>query len=300
MHSALFPVGGIDGVSVIDMVIRTIIAGIGLVLGCATVAAQSVGVAQPAAPVVSGTPAPWSSPDGGEPEFEVATIKPSDPAKCCGQTWGRNGRQFHTVNMSLRYLIQWAWRLNPKQLAGGPPWMDVARFDIAGEIDGDGVPNDHQWRIAVRKLLIDRFHLKLHHEKQEMRAFALVIARGGPKLTPGDGNVKAHQTMSLSGAPGHTMWVYSENASIDDFIGELQRVVVDRPIVDETGLTGVYNMRFSFTREEADALGMTELPDTVPPNLLNALPQEIGLSLKGTKASVDIVVIDHAEMPEAN
>jgi uncharacterized protein (TIGR03435 family) len=106
--------------------------------------------------------------------------------------------------------------------------------------------------------------------------------------------------MMLGGAPGHTMWGLGVNASIDDFIGELRRVVVDRPIVDETGLTGVYSISFQFTREEADALGMTDLSDTAPPNLLNALPQQLGLSLKGTKASVDIVVIDHAEPPEAN
>jgi uncharacterized protein (TIGR03435 family) len=276
------------------------IAGIGLVLGGATAIAQSVGVGPTATQEVSTAPAPWSSPNGGEPEFEVATIKPSDPAKCCSQGWGRNGRHFNTHNMSLRYLIQWAWRLQSKQLMGGPQWMDVARFDIVGEIDGDGVPNDHQWRIAVRKLLIDRFQLQLHEEKQEMPTFALVVARGGPKLTAGDGNIKANQTMGLTGAPGQTMYGFGLNASIDDFIGELQRVVVDRPIVDQTGLTGVYNIRFSFTREEADGLGMTQLPDTAPPNLLNALPQQLGLNLKGTKASVNVVVIDHAEPPEAN
>ena len=60
--------------------------------------------------------------------------------------------------------------------------MDDARFDIAGEIDGDGVPNDRQWKIAVQKLLIDRFQLQLHHEKREMTAFALVIAKGGLSL----------------------------------------------------------------------------------------------------------------------
>lgn len=276
------------------------IAGFGFLLGCATVIAQGVRAPPTSTQEVSASPAPWSSPNGGEPEFEVATIKPSDPARCCAQGWGRNGRYFTTANMSLRYLIQWAWRLNPKQLSGGPPWMDVARFDVVGEIDGDGVPTDHQWRIAVQKLLIERFQLQMHSEKRRMPAFALVVARGGPKLTPGDGNVKAHQQMMLGGAPGQTMFVIGVNASIDDFIGELGRVVVDRPIVDQTDLTGVYNISFKFTREEADALGMTDLPDTAPPNLLNVLPQELGLSLKGTKASVDVVVIDRAEPPPAN
>jgi uncharacterized protein (TIGR03435 family) len=273
------------------------ITGIGLLLGTATVITRSIGVPPTAAQEVS---TPWNSPNGREPEFEVATVKPSDPAKCCARGWGRNGRHFGTANMNLKDLIQWAWNLQAKQVVGGPPWMDDARFDIAGEIDGDGVPNDHQWKLAVQKLLINRFQLQLHHEKRNMSAFALVIAKGGPKLTPGDGNVKAHEALGFAGAPGQTMHGFGVNASIGDLIGELQRIVMDRPIVDETGLTGVYNIQIAFTREEPDALGMTQLPDTAPPNLLDALQQQLGLKLKGTKAPVDVIVIDHAELPGEN
>jgi uncharacterized protein (TIGR03435 family) len=276
------------------------IAGLGLILACATAIAQSVGAPSQATQETQTAPAPWSSPNGGEPEFEVATVKPSDPAKCCARGWGRNGRHFNTTNMNLKQMIQWAWSLQAKQVVGGPPWLDNAGFDIAGEIDGDGVPNDHQWKIAVQKLLIDRFGLKLHHETREMPAFALVIAKGGPKLTPGDGNVKVHQGMGFVGPPGQTMHGFGVNASIKDFVGELQRIVMDRPIVDETGLTGVYNIQIAFTREESDALGMTQLPDSAPPNLLDALPQQLGLKLKGTNAPVDVIVIEHADPPGAN
>ncbi|MGD0480938.1 MAG: TIGR03435 family protein [Terracidiphilus sp.] len=270
------------------------------VLCCAAAVAQNTGAPTAAVREAPAAPAPWSSPNGGEPEFEVATVKPSDPAKCCARGWSMNGRRFFTMNMNLKYLIQWAWGLQAKQVVGGPPWMDDARFDINGEIDGDGVPNQHQWKMAVQKLLIDRFQLQIHHEKREMPAFALVIAKGGPKLTPGDGNVKAHQSMGLGGAPGQTMYGNGVNASIGDFIGELQRIVMNRPIVDETGLTGVYNIQFEFTREDPDALGMTELPDTAAPNLLNALQEQLGLKLEGKKTAVDVIVIDHAEPPAAN
>ncbi len=276
------------------------IAFVGLVLCCATAIAQNAGVPPPATQEVPTAPAPWSSSNGGEPEFEVATIKPSDPAKCCARGWSMNGRRFATFNMNLKYVIQWTWGLQAKQVVGGPAWIDDARFDITGEINGDGVPNYHQWKIAMQKLLIERFQLQFHHEKREIPAFVMVIAKGGPKLTPGDGNVQAHQFMGLSGAPGQTMYGNGVNASIGDFIGELQRIVMNRPIVDETGLTGVYNIRFEFTREEPDALGMTELPDTAAPNLLEALPQQLGLRLKDEKAPVDVIVIDHAELPEAN
>jgi uncharacterized protein (TIGR03435 family) len=277
-----------------------VIAGFGLVLGSATAVARGTGVPPAAIQEPPGPPTPWNSPDGGEPEFEVATIKPSDPAKCCSRGWGRDGRRFLAVNMNLKYLIQWAWSLQGKQVVGGPPWMDHARFDVTGEIDGNGIPNDRQWKMAVQKLLMDRFHLQIHHEKRVMPAFALVIAKGGPKLTPGDGNVKAHQSMGFIGAPGQTMQGYGVNASIGDFIGELQRIVMARPIVDETGLKGVYNIQFTFTREDRNALGMTQLPDSAAPNLLDALQQRLGLKLKDTKTAVDVIVIDHAEPPGEN
>jgi len=279
---------------------RVVIAGIGLVLGSARVLAQNAVVPPTAVQEVANPPAPWSSPNGGEPEFEVATIKPSDPEKCCARGWSMNGRRLATFNMNLKYVIQWAWGLQAKQVVGGPTWIDDARFDISGEIDGDGVPNQHQWKSAMQKLLIERFQLQIHHEKRAMPAFALVIAKGGPKLTPGDGNVKAHQSVGFGGAPGQTMYGGGVNASIGDFIGELQRIVMNRPIVDETGLTGVYNIQIEFTREEPDALGMTELPDTAAPNLLNALQEQLGLKLEGAKTAVDVIVIDHAVSPEAN
>jgi len=279
---------------------RAMIVGIGLVLGCATAIAQDAGLPPTAVQELPTRPRPWSSPNGGEPEFEVATIKPSDPAKCCARGWSMDGRRFFTINMNLKYLIQWAWGLQAKQVVGGPPWMDDARFDINGEIDGDGIPNQHQWKAAVQKLLIERFQLQIHHEKREMPAFALVIAKGGPKLTPGDGNVRANQGMSFVGPPGQTMHGYGMNASISDFIGELQRIVMNRPIVDETGLTGVYNIQFAFTREDPDALGMAQLPDTAAPNLLVALQEQLGLKLQGTKTPVDVIVIDHAEPPGEN
>jgi uncharacterized protein (TIGR03435 family) len=279
---------------------RARITGIGIVLGSAMAIAQNAGAPPAAVQEVETPPVPWSSPNGGEPEFEVATVKPSDPAKCCARNWSRIGRHFHTYNMNLKYVIQWAWNLQAKQVVGGPAWIDNQRFDIDGEIDGDGIPNDHQWKAAMQKLLIDRFQLQVHHEKREMPAFALVIAKGGPKLKPGDGNVRLHQTMGFGGAPGQTMYGFGVNASIGDFIGEMQRILMDRPIVDQTGLTGVYDIQIQFTREQPEELGTTELPDTAAPNLLDALQQQLGFKLERTKAPVDVLVIDHAEPPEAN
>jgi uncharacterized protein (TIGR03435 family) len=113
----------------------------------------------------TGMPAAWS------PAFEVATIKPSDPAACCARTWNRNGRHFGTNNTNLRWLIRWAYGLNDKQIVGGPAWMDEDRFDVSGEIEGTGTPTDREWRVAVQNLLTERFQLQFHHEIREMPAY---------------------------------------------------------------------------------------------------------------------------------
>jgi uncharacterized protein (TIGR03435 family) len=75
---------------------------------------------------------------------------------------------------------------------------------------------------------------------------------------------------------------------------------MDRPIVDRTGLTGVYNIQFAFTREDPNSLGMTQLPDNAAPNLITALDEQLGLKLEGVKAPVDVLAIDHVEPPSAN
>jgi uncharacterized protein (TIGR03435 family) len=237
-------------------------------------------------------------PADGPAEFEVATVKPSDPDKCCARYFSRNGRRFATTNTNLKYLIQWAWNLHAKQV-DGPAWMDETRFDVVGEMSGEGVPTDREWKSAVQKLLIERFQLKLHHESREMTAYALTVAKGGAKLTP-TAAPAGEQHMGFSGAVGETMRGTGVRASISDFVGELQRIVLDRPIVDRTGLTGEYDIEFSFTREDNNALGMTQLPDNAAPNLITALDQQLGLKLEGVKAPVDVLVVDQAQQPSAN
>jgi uncharacterized protein (TIGR03435 family) len=274
----------------------------GLLLGSGIITAFSFGQSVPSrsGPGITEATQAQAAPGSADAraEFEVATIKPSDPDKCCSRYFSRNGRQFATANTNLKYLIQWAWNLQAKQVAG-PDWMDQARFDVAGEMSGVGTPTDREWKSAVQQLLIERFQLKLHHESREMPAFALTVAKGGAKLTP-TAAPAGEQHMGFSGAVGETMRGIGVRASIADFVGELQRIVLDRPIVDRTGLTGEYDIQFSFTREDNNALGMTQLPDNAAPNLITALDEQLGLKLAGVKTPVDVLVIDHAEPPSAN
>jgi uncharacterized protein (TIGR03435 family) len=234
------------------------------------------------------------------PQFEVATIKPSDPANCCGRTWGRVARRFSTENTNLRWLIRWAYGLNDKQIVGGPAWMEADRFDVSGESDGTKAPTDPEWRVAMQKLLADRFQLRFHHESREMSAYVLSVARGGAKLTKSDPEKDLEPMISLSGGVGQTMHGFARDVTLAVFMGDVQRIALDRPVVDRTGLTGTYDIAFEFSREEPESMGMTQLPDNAPPNLITALEQQLGLKLERAKAAVDVLAIDRAEPPSAN
>jgi uncharacterized protein (TIGR03435 family) len=104
--------------------------------------------------------------------------------------------------------------------------------------------------------------------------------------------------MGFSGAYGQTMSGGGTNATLADLAGELQRLTLDRPVVDRTGLTGTFNIQLTFTRENPDAMGLIpDLPDNAAPSIFVALQQQLGLKLEPVKAPVDVLVVDHAEKP---
>ena len=257
------------------------LAAILLTLACATAYTQTA-------------PAPGSA----NPTFEVATIKPSNPDSCCDRTFGREGRHFNSYNTNLKWLVQYSYGLQASQVIGGPPWFDEDRYDITGTIDGQYTPTPQQWMTAVQNLLADRFQLKFHHETRELPAYVLTIAKGGAKLQRSEAGRPV--SLGFGGSPGHTMRATGSNATLEQFLGQLQRLALDRPIVDRTGLTGAWNIQLSFTRETPESVGRTELPDNAAPNLFNALQQQLGLKLEPAKTQVDVLVIDRAEKPSQN
>jgi uncharacterized protein (TIGR03435 family) len=237
---------------------------------------------------------------GGVPQFEVATIKPSDPANCCSRMWSLEGRTLSTHNTYLQWLIKWAYGLQDKQVVGGPTWIGVDRYDITAVSEESQSLTGSKSRFAMQKLLTDRFHLKFHHETREMLAYVVTVAHGGAKLTPSvsaDGSVPL---LGFRGAVGEMMTGIGRNVTLQEFLAEIQRLALDRPIVDKTGIMGKYDIDFQFTREGLNSLGMTELPNSAAPNLITAMDQELGLKLQGAKTAVDVIVIDRADPPSPN
>ena len=211
----------------------------------------------------------------------------------------RSGRM--TVrNKTFAELLVFAYQLHPRQVRNLPEGLGSERFDILAKPDIAGQPNDRQLRSMLKKLMADRFMLALHYEKREMAVYAVSVARSGPKLA------KTQSTGILPGETGTSKTVFT-NARIADLSDFLQAVVVDRPVVDQTGLEGRYDFTLNWTPDE------TQFPDNglrraavsdasaeTYPDLYTAMQQQLGLKLESTKAQVDILVIDHVEKPSEN
>jgi uncharacterized protein (TIGR03435 family) len=237
------------------------------------------------------------------PSFEVATIKPNDSGASQMQGLTVNGRNFATRNSSLVDLISFAYNVQPKQIFGAPDWADKDRFDIAAVPDVEGVPNVNQLRIMVQKLMTDRWKLTFHHDKKELSAFVLSVGKNGQKLTPTQSNGPL-PGLGFRPVPGGLM-LLTQNATMADFTGFLQLVVLDRPVVDHTGISGRYDMSFKFTPDDSlfngrgpRAGAATDNAETLP-GFFEGI-QQLGLKLDAEKTPVDVIAIDHAEKYSAN
>jgi uncharacterized protein (TIGR03435 family) len=236
-----------------------------------------------------------------DPVFEVATIKPSNP-DAPGKAFRVNGRQFSTLNTTLSDMITFAYSLHAKQIASGPDWLDKEKYDITAKPDGEGQPNDKQWKMMLQKLLANRFQLTFHREKKELPVYAIVVAKSGSKLTKSEGDPNGLPGLFFRGLGD----LPARNANMADFAGLLQAAVLDRPVVDQTGLSGRYDFTLKWTPDESQFTGMgahvptpTDNPDA-PPDLFTAIQEQLGLRLESTKAPVDVLVIDRIEKPSAN
>lgn len=242
---------------------------------------------------------PMTNPD---PSFEVATIKPSKP-DAQGKGIGVSGREIRTLNTSLADLMEFAYGIHPRQISGGPSWIDSERYDILARPEGEGQPNDAQWKRMVQKLLTDRFQLKFHHEQKELSVYAITLGKSGPKLTKSGGDP--------NGLPGIGMRalgnLFGQNANMQDFAQMLQSVVLDRPVVDQTGLSGRFDFTLRWTPDETQFTNLgikvpapaAAGPDA-PPDFLTAMQEQLGLKITATKAPVEMFVIDHAEKYSEN
>jgi uncharacterized protein (TIGR03435 family) len=260
--------------------------------------------------------------------FEVASIRPSPDAPPQGVVAGAriDGAQFRTSYLTLKDYIAAAYKLKLYQITG-PDWIGTERFDVTATLPDGALPA--QAPEMMQSLLEDRFQLKTHREKKEFPVYALVIAKGGLKMTetPPDAdlaNADARAPQEFTGAGSNqgvsvnlgqgASFTFANNKfeakklNMATVAGTLERFL-DRPIVDATDLNGRYDFSVPVTAEDYQAMLIRSAVVAgviLPPNVLRLIDgaptptslfdglEKVGLRLEPRKAPLDTIVVDSA------
>jgi uncharacterized protein (TIGR03435 family) len=244
---------------------------------------------------------PKAMPADAKPKYDVVTVKPSDPNRP-GKLFTIRGRQVLTINTTVNDLITFAYSLQTKEILNAPSWMDE-KYDVDGVPDVEGQPNIQQMRMLMQDALVERFGLKFHTEQRDMSAYALSIGKGGPKLTV---------TADKPSSPGNFIFrglgkLMVTNSTMKDFCHGMQEAVMDKPVLDQTGLIERYDFNLDWAPDQSQFASFgVRIPPPNPddpnplPSLFTALQEQLGLKMEATKGNVDVMVIDHIEKPSAN
>jgi uncharacterized protein (TIGR03435 family) len=276
------------------------------------------------------------SPDTPLPSFEVASIK-VHPADNTGRFFvnigcGPDPGRCTPTNATAKMLIQAAYNMKDFQVSGGPGWINSERFDIEAKVEDSlaeqlqKLPREQrqaQKSLMLQSLLADRFKLKVTHETKELPVFALVVSKGGPKLTelpppdPEANPAPAPLPASPGAGPpepgpgGFFIWIANGQAGIKGNATPIANLVkmlslqLKHQILDQTGLKDTYTFTLQFTPEVGLGGGPLPVPGADPSDadatsIFTAIQQQLGLRLESSKGPVDTIVIDHIEEPSPN
>lgn len=186
---------------------------------------------------------------------------------------------FYVKNAPLSYLIQMAYKVDDQDhISSMPSWAESQIYTISAKVEGDQQLTLEDMRPLLQDLLKERFHFAAHAETKVVSGFALVVAKGGPRLQ-----------ISKEGVPGGQILPNGINVrhmKLSQFAGVLAHRAGE-PVVDRTGLDGAFDIKLSYAPANDPA---SELPD-----FSTALQEQLGLKLQPEKVPVSFLVIDHLD-----
>ena len=219
------------------------------------------------------------------PEFDAASIKPSAIEGRNGPVQFEPGRVY-SPNVHAFRMILAAYHLEEYQLEGKPDWLDSENFAL--DAKAAAPVDENQLWLMLQTLLRQRFKLVVHHETKEISVYALIVGKNGTKLRQwkqGD-----PVPPRVGGADGFASALTHQ--TIEHFVSTLNlpglnaMYGLNRPVLDKTGLPGVYLFNYSAASPDDFRTGVIE--------------DQLGLKLESQKAPVDVLVIDHIEKPSEN
>jgi uncharacterized protein (TIGR03435 family) len=262
-------------------------------------------------------------------KFEVASVKPQNdqptettiPKLGCHGTDGFSDSvpavfahdipighcmaTYMTTKMLMSFAYDKPWNQYRFLMSGGPQWLDTDRFmiDAKAEAPATGA----QLRLMFRSLLAERFKLAVHVQPKEMDVLTLIVSEKGSKLKPSKTDSDCVPVSPLPGLPpqpcGATMGtsgsgLHGQRIPVSSITPALAIYGGGTLVVDGTGLTGLYDISTTAWNQDDDPNSRFHNPNL--PSLSEMLSEQLGLKLKREKRSIEVLIIDHAEKPDAN
>jgi uncharacterized protein (TIGR03435 family) len=239
------------------------------------------------------------------PRFDVASLKPSKPGND-RQGYGirplPGGQSYEAWNCPIKTMLMAAYRVKSDQIVGGPAWLANEPFDMMAKAERSS--NPEELHAMLINMLVERLHLKFHKEKRDMPMYALTVDKSGAKMTRHDAANAGDVWIDVNVASVTKVTMMSTYSPMDYFAFRLG-TMLDRPVVDLTGLEGGYDFTLKYTQDLPPGLNENSLVngaplDTSGPNVFAAVKQQLGLELKAQRGPVEVLVIDGAGKPTEN
>jgi len=263
--------------------------------------------------------------------FEVASVKVAPPLDAAGfmvrPGSPEPGGRWSARNSTMLMLLQRAFADydKPGMIVGGPDWLNERRFDI--EARAVGSPTPAQYQQMLRLLLADRFSLKTRVEPMPVEVYSLIVARAdgrlGPRLRPASpkclaeleaervriANLKGPVSFSSDDAqPCAGATGVQRNSGLLRLAGGETlahvafglEVFMDKRVVDQTGLKGIYEYDLEFDWNATRATALAPADDAAGGSVFTAVQEQLGLKLERRRETLDVLVIDAVAMPSEN
>ncbi len=283
--------------------------------------------------IVNAPPVEAQAVPAATPKFEVASIRPckSEPGRMRGSGNSSPGRlstgcdllvDENNLGLVQRAYVRFAGgHINPLgvlAIKGGPAWIRSDMYRIEARAEGQPTREMIQGPM-LQALLEDRFRLKVHRETKEGPVYELIAVKDGSKLKPFEEGSCTQMPLTFPVPPAQPGQRYcktlisllapsidAEGSTLAEF-SKLLNLVLDRPVIDKTGLPSRFNIHLKFSRNESTPGLREPVPDAPStasdpsgPTIFTAIQEQLGLKLVASKGPVEFMVIDHVERPTEN
>ncbi|MDR1989388.1 MAG: TIGR03435 family protein [Acidobacteriaceae bacterium] len=269
---------------------------------------------------------------------------PASPLESIPSVTVPGGGRFTARNLPFMMLVFMAYSLPDDRIVGLPEWKSTARFDINGKADAQLLGTTRDLPPLLQSMLADRFQFRAHTESREMPTSVLTIARSDGKLgadlhpstadctaaqeeqkkqmeaiakggqeamaaaaamMPKPGEIrKCNVSMSVDPATSE-ITMHGDGLPLAQIIALLERTV-NMPVVDETGLTGLFDWNLRVDRSAMLAMASSVMQMPLPgqssasptgPSFVAALREQLGLKVTTEKRTNAVLVIDNVSLP---